>query len=148
MENKNHALTLSLGISLFLAVFCIAAIFFYPSVLRWYFTFRRMSENAWIPLLTVGYGCITAALAALAFLIRLLKNIKTDIIFTTSNIRLLSGLSYCCLTVTGLSVIGTFFYPPLCILIVASFFLFLILRVIGSVFISAAAIKDENDMTI
>ena len=134
--------------TLVLVIAAVIFAFFYPDLLRWYLDLRMMPSDRFVPLLVIGYGCIACGLAGLALLIGMLSNIRAQRIFVQSNARLLGWMSACCLAIALLTGIGTVYYPPFVIFVIAALFLFFVLRVVGSVFARAVALKDENDMTI
>ena len=148
MKKSPHSVTLSRITTVVLLVIVILCFILLPIILRHYFTYRRMPFRLYAPLLTLCYLCALCVSVALLRLLKLLSRIDKGLLFDRENTALLRDLSVCCITISLLTAIGTVWYFPCIIVAIAAAFMFLILRVLQTVFIAAAEIKDENDMTI
>lgn len=145
---KSKSVLFALITSVILLIISIAVLFCIPSVLHWYFGFRRFSHRPFVQMTVICYICDIVAAITLAFLIRLLTRIRAGHLFDTVNCNILHIFSICVLIVCIVAAYGCYYYFPFAILSAAAFFLFLILRVLKTVYTSAVEIKDENDMTI
>lgn len=101
------------------------------------------------------YAVVPAGYFALVCLDKLLINIKKDIVFDKSNIKLLSIISYACFfaSLVGLAafvfiLIEDFMFETMLVLSAGEFFMALVVRVVKNVFQKAIEIKEENDLTI
>ena len=148
MKKSLRSVTLSRIITIILLTIVILCFLLLPIIMKAYFHYRQMPSDLFTPLLILCYGCALSAIGALTWLWRLLTRIANGNLFDKKNSALLAGLSAYCLIIALLTAIGTAWYFPCIIIAVAAIFLFLIFRVLQSVFIAAADIKDENDMTI
>ena len=88
------------------------------------------------------------AYPALYSLIKLLINIKNDMIFIPFKVSCLRVLSWCCFGVAIITLAGAFYYPTLIIITAAASFMRLILRVVKNVMQAAVELREENDLTI
>ena len=148
MNNANRSVVASRIITDILLGVVILCICLLPLIMKAYFHYRQMPSDLLIPLLVLCYGCAVCAAGALWWLHRLLTNIAKGQLFNPKNSRLLRDLSTYCLLIGILTVIGSCWYFPCILIAVAAVFLFLIFRVLQSVFAAATQIKNENDMTI
>lgn len=99
-------------------------------------------------LLILSYLAIAVALAAVIFLIALLRFVHTERVFTAGAVRLLTSISWCCFG-EGLLFFGIGIWFQLAFLIcAAACFLGLCLRVVGNVITEAMRYKEENDLTV
>lgn len=153
MWNKDKSIVLSqilvkIGY-VFVAVCVIAA----PRLVEVYETIleSRNLPSMHTPLLITIYACVLPEGTALVCLDMLLRNIKKSRTFVSQNVKLLRILSFCCFGVAGVFVYFSVYYPyrPFTFLIVfATAFLGIILRVVKNCFQQAIAIRKENDFTI
>ena len=110
------------------------------------------------------YVTLPVGVAALICLDELLQNIKKNIVFDKSNIKLLSALSICCFVASVIAIISfiiliiqnwdsdfwilILIYIMFPIMGIGEIFVGLIVRVVKNAFEKAIEIKDENDLTI
>ena len=146
MWSKQKSLILSIVMTVITFFLIIAGIVFMPRIMELY------SEASGV----VNYGHIMTALYVSAVfgllctfsLFRLLINIKKGEVFIHKNVKLLRGISWCCVAV-GLIYLGLGReHIWLVLLSFAAMFFGLILRVIKNVFERAITIKEENEFTI
>jgi hypothetical protein len=100
------------------------------------------------PFLTAFYLCAVLAFTALYFLNKLLRNIRSEDIFITENVRILRILSWCCYFVGIVMAVYSILEYPFIVISAAAAFFGLILRVLKNVFTKAVEIKEENEGTI
>lgn len=148
MKNSLRSVALSRVITIILLAVVILCFLLLPFIMRAYFHYRQMPSNIFTPLLVLCYCCALCAIGVLLKLWVLLSRIGKGIFFDQKNISLLRDLSVFCIAIGALTAIGTVWYFPCIIIAIAAGFLFLILRVLQTVFSAAADLKNENDMTI
>ncbi len=148
MKKSLRSVALSRIITVILLAVVILCFLLLPVIMRAYFHYRQMPSDIFIPLLVLCYCCSLCAIGALLKLWALLSRIFKGILFDVKNTLLLRDLSVFCIIISIITTIGTVWYLPCIIIAVAAGFLFLILRVLQTVFVAACELKDENDMTI
>ena len=128
------------------AVCCVMA----PYMVQYYdnMLVAKGEPSVFVPLLVTLYCVVPVALIALICLDKLLKNIILDQPFIKANVKLLRIISYCCFAVALVFIYFTTLKPFALIIVIASAFMGLILRVIKNVFEHAVEIREENDFTI
>ena len=94
------------------------------------------------------YLCAAFAFTALVTLDKLLKNIRLENIFITSNVTYLRILSWCCYGVGVVTAIYSIWEYYFMVIAAAAAFFGLVLRVLKNVFCKAVEIREENDATI
>ena len=148
MRKNNRSIILSLVLCylflVMLAILTVAA----PIAVSWYITYFGRPESLISVTLIAFYSSFIPAAVALVLLIKLLKNIQQDKIFTKGNTSLISNISICCFIVAVICFASGFFYMPFFMISIAAWFMGIILRVIKNVFVAANEIKDENELTI
>ena len=155
MKDHKFSTKLSLAVCIFFSVVLAAAIFTFPPFLRWFYVDYHHLNPANAAVQTnvktvtwVFYACVPFAGAALAMLIRLLRSILRDDVFTIGNVRCLRGISWCCWAVALETAVGGIFYVPLEIIAVSMLVVGTLLRVVKNVVHAAVALREENDLTI
>ncbi len=98
--------------------------------------------------ITAFYVCCPAAWTALICIIKLLKNILSDDIFSQKSVKLLRILSWCCAFVSAVCFVVMFIFRLFFIFFLGAGLMTLILRVLKNVFARATEIKEENELTI
>ena len=151
MWNKDKSMLLSCcairALYALIAVCCAFA----PVMVRYYDDTMQLSHglpSVFVPLLITLYAVVPPAVAALVCLDRLLHNIKRGEPFTPKNVKLLRAISYCCFAAAAMFVYFAFLKPFAFVIVFASAFFGIILRVVKNCFEQAAAIREENDYTI
>ncbi len=94
------------------------------------------------------YFVLVPAIAALLVLLRLLANLKADIIFTQENVVLLRCLSWLCAAACLVCVVSTFYHLTFFILAGAFALMALLLNAVKNCFGHAVEMKDELDLTV
>lgn len=145
MWNAKRSTALSLVMTYVSAVALVAMMFLMPFCFNyWYAEYNSLVKT----ILVTFYGCCPIAFAALYCLLRLLANIKKELVFIPRNIALLRLLSWCCFGVALVTLIGGVLYLPFLLVAGAALFLGLILRVVKNVMAAAVEIKTENELTV
>lgn len=94
------------------------------------------------------YVCCPLGWITLVGIIKLLKNILRDEVFTYETVKILRIMSWCCAAVCLVCLVTFFFYRLFIIFSVCSGLMMLILRVLKNVMAKAVEIKNENELTI
>ena len=146
---KISAAKATLFFNRFIAVIMIGLIFFLPAFLDWYVTLRpAMRDSARLALLLGFYCSAPAVFFALWELERLLRAILGHRVFIWPNVRSISRVRWCCLTVSLICLPAAVWYPPIIFMSIIMFFLTLILSVLANVMAAAVEIREENDLTV
>ena len=148
MWNSTKSVKLSLALTYIFIVLLITVTFTLPMIVRWYVDIAGRSTNLMATIMVTGYICIPFLGLALLSLRRLLTNIIETRVFIDQNVQMLRRISWCCVFVSGITLIAGRFYLPFLIIGIAAAFFAMIIRVIKNVFRAAIVLKAENDMTI
>lgn len=143
---KSAKLTLVIDY-IFCALLGVIMIFAYP-VFHWFFSFRANTELLTGTVLTAFYICCIPAWTALISIMKLMKNIMAQEVFTEKTVFLIRLLSWCCAAVSFICFLAGFIYMPLWFVTLGAAFMMLILRVLKSVMAKATEMKNENELTI
>ncbi|MBE6815993.1 MAG: DUF2975 domain-containing protein [Ruminococcaceae bacterium] len=148
MKNFKRSTKILFGVLIFLSVVFGVLLFLAPMLFQWYCSYIGRGTESYKILVLVFYLCSPSAAATLIFLFKFLFQIKSNEIFSKETTKILSILSWCCLSIVPLSL-------PLCTEFLASlpipaagFFMWLFLTVIKNAFEYGAELKDENDLTV
>lgn len=145
---KNKAVKLSLAAVVLCLIAAAGLGIAMPWLLDWYVKYRHLRETGRIAIFVAFYGCLPFVLTALVCLLRLLRNIQKERVFSEINSRLMAVVSWCCAAVAAVALGAFRWYPPLIFITLSMAFLFLIVRVVRNCFIAAIALKEENALTI
>ena len=105
-------------------------------------------RTATIAAVIAFYVSCPAAWTALIGIIKILKNILNDKVFTDETVKILRLLSWCCAFVSFVSFVAVFFYKVFFVFALGAGLMMLILRVLKNVMAKAVEIKNENELTI
>lgn len=105
-------------------------------------------ESVYFPVLITLYCAVPFAVVALVCLDILIRNIRLEQPFVTQNVTMLRIISYCCFAEVLVFVYLAVLKPFAVVVLIASGFMGLILRVVKNVFEQAIKIREENDFTI
>lgn len=105
-------------------------------------------EGLYTPLLVTLLCCVPPGIIALVCLDVLLWNIQKNRAFIMQNVKMLRAISYCCFCVAAIFVYFSILRPFAFVIVFASGFFGIILRVVKNCFQQAIAIREENDFTI
>lgn len=154
MKYSKISAKLSLGICIFSSAALIALVFTFRSFFTWFYgTYHDIAADTMLPgilkLMTAAfYCCVPFAAAALYMLIRLLLNVIGDRVFVKQNVSYFRFISWCCYTVTLITLIFGLKYNLLLIITFAMAVVGTLLRVVKNIMQSAVEISEENDLTI
>ena len=144
---KGPVILCTIFVCLFLALLLVL-LFLAPQLVNAYSSFRALSEGVPEAILIAFYLCAVPAAAALLCLLALLRTIRQEEPFAKRSAVLMSAVSWCCVAVALITGGAGFRYFPFFFVAVAMVFLFLIVRVVRMCFVAAAALKEENSLTI
>ncbi len=152
---KTLSMYLSLIISIFLFVICIAGLFILPTLTEMLINLRdnigiRNSIDACgrALVLAMAYGIVVTMLAADCLMFFLLLRVKNGQVFSGATVAIIRGVSWCCLLLCPqFGVLGIYFQLSLLPAFLCVF-LGLCLRVVKNVIEEATQIKNENDLTV
>lgn len=122
-----------------------------PFWVKGYIHWRNMNDPGfYTTLLAVLYPAGLGCLIIFYFILRLLSNINRNQAFILQNVKILKGISLCCLFVAIVFIVSVFFIDS-----IFSFFIVLafsiasvIFYIIAELFRVATRYKEENDLTI
>lgn len=145
-KRNNSSAKLTLLITyLFCVLLFLLEIFAIP-ILTWFYGENR---NETIKIIFCSfYICSLPAWVALISILKLLKNVISENIFSAKNVSYLRNLSYCCGFVAVVCFVSGVEYLPMMIFSLGAGFMMLILRVLKNVIAKATEIKSENDLTV
>ena len=151
MKNWTKDRSLSLSICcvwIFAALLFAAFVWGYPLV-RWYSTaVEPIKADARTAFLIALYGAGVFAWICLYCMLRLLRNMRAEKVFTDENVSLLRAVSWCCAGAAAVFLVCAVIYLPFIIPAVAAAFMMLIVRVVKNSFRQACDMKEELDLTI
>ncbi len=155
MWNRKRSVKLSIAVCFIVAVMVTAGVFFGPWAFKmWMFVYRGFDKDGEAIRNLVNlfsscfYPCAIIAYVALYNLLKLLYNIKNEMIFISQNVRHLRVISWCCFAVGFITFVGGILYLPFLFVAVAASFVGLMLRIVKNVMQAAVEISEENELTI
>lgn len=147
MRNNRASLTLSMVLAVLFFVGVVVCAFILPSYVDALMN-RGDSFYRYGMIKGIGYGILALAAVADGMLLSLLWQVRRGNVFTSTNVALLRGLSWCCLLAGALFVwLGVFFLVSFAVAFVAVL-VGLCLRVVKNAFAEAIVLKEENDFTV
>ncbi len=127
--------------------FCILMVFLMVAIIPGITWIMGTAQFATVCIVAF-YICTPAAWTTLICIIKLLKNVLSDRIFTQNSVKLLRILSWCCAFVSAVCFVIMFFFRLFFVFFLGAGLMMLILRVLKNVMARAVEIKDENELTI
>jgi len=149
MWNGEKSISLSKFCILFFVGVLIVTVVSAPWLTPWFLYFLRteLLETESFFLATIYVGSVPAGYL-LYNLLRLIRSIEAEQVFTRENVELLRRISWTCFIGAGIALVSVFYYFPWMFLAVAAAFMGLIVRVVKNVVAQAVALQDEVDSTI
>ena len=98
--------------------------------------------------LTKLFLCNLPGFALLATMWQLLTRLGQRAVFVPENVKSLTVIQFCCFTACLICLGGTFVLPTLFILVLATAFMGLVVRIVRQVFRQAIPMQDELDLTV
>ena len=145
---KDMSIRLSLICVCVFTVILLAADIFAYRWISWYVEWRTMRPESVALMMVTLYTASVFGWVCLWALWKLLRNIKSEIVFDKDNVRLLRIISWCCAFAAIIFLVSGVYYAPCFLVAVAAAFMMLIVRVVKNVFQQAIEMKSELDLTI
>ena len=139
-------------------VLLAAAVIAFPVLMKaqegdWYYFVMLAVHGKY--LIYPFYAVVPAGYIALICLDKILSNIKKDIVFDSSNIKLLNIITVCCLYAAAVGLVSfviiAVLYKSIETVILLSFgegFMALVVRVVRNIMKKAIEIKEDNDLVV
>ncbi len=150
MWNKNKSVILSSAIIKVVYVMAAVCCIMCPYMVEYYdrMVVASGEPSVYLPLMITLYAAVPAAIIALICLDILLKNIRNNQPFIQQNVTMLRIISYCCFAEALVFAYFATLKVFVLVVMIASAFMGLILRVVKNVFEQAVSMREENDFTI
>ena len=150
MWNDRKAVTLSIVCTKIAVVLVIAFAVFVSLFFVVQYTALRSNLMARAFVYPIHIACCVPSLIALAYLHRMLLDIRTGAVFTVANVRRFRIISWCSLSICVLFLVEIILLPrsPHYLLCAVAGFFSLLMCIFKNAFDVARRIKDENDYTI
>lgn len=139
---------ITLWVNRCIAVLVIALVFFLPAILKWYCTFRVLTQQEQAAITAAFYCCVVVICCALWNVDRLLTDILSGLVFTRKNVVRIRRIMWCSGAVSLICIPASFAYMPLIFMVIIMAFLCLVVSVVAGVMEAAVTIREENDLTI
>jgi hypothetical protein len=94
------------------------------------------------------YGCAVPTLLISYLLLRILFNVRKNVVFDRVNVKYCRYISWCCFAVSALFFVLGFFITFSFVMAFSMAFIGLMTRVVKNLFNEAVDIKEENDLTV
>lgn len=94
------------------------------------------------------YGAAVPSLLISYLLLRILFNVRKNVVFDRVNVKYCRYISWCCFAVCAFFFALGFFIPFSFVIAFAAGFIGLVVRVVKNLFNEAVDIKEENDLTV
>lgn len=153
MWTKTRSLMLSRILTTALTAVVLMLTFFIPYFADWYDGFSAAGGvfarySVVVPCCVILYICEVFALAAMAALHVLLRNISDDKVFIEQNTKCLRMISWACMLAGAAFFVLGLWRAAMWVVAFCLIMFGLIMRVLKNVFEQAVEIKSENDYTI
>lgn len=146
--NENKSVRLSqVCVVVFAALLLLLDVFCYAAV-AWFIYLRGMPWQTGILMMITIYLCSVFGWVLLWKLWRLLRNIRSQVVFDAENVALLRTVSWCCVGAGSICLASSVYYLPFSAVAIAAGFMALIVRIVKNVFEQAILMKDDLDLTI
>ena len=146
--NENKSVRLSqVCVVVFAALLLLLDVFCYAAV-AWFIRLRGMPWQTGILMMITIYLCSVFGWVLLWKLWRLLRNIRSQVVFDAENVALLRTVSWCCVGAGSICLASSVYYLPFSAVAIAAGFMALIVRIVKNVFEQAILMKDDLDLTI
>lgn len=153
--SKNFSIVLSLVISVFFFLCCIAGLFIMPGLVKILITLQNQLPGhqdiagfSSILVLIASYGILADVMAADIMLFTLLLRIRKRLVFHSATVSLIRGVSWCCLLLCAIFCFLGIYFQLSFIVALCALFLGICLRVCKNAFEEAVSLKEENELTI
>lgn len=149
MYNKYKSNVISIIATFIFAALIIAACFLLPFFVKIYLENARQTVAGIKPALYIClYSSALPSLLISYLLLRLLFNIRKNVVFDRKNVKYVRYISWCCFAVCAAFFALGFFIPFSFVISFAAAFIGLVVRVAKNLLNEAVDIKEENDLTV
>ena len=149
MYNKYKSNVVSIIATFVFAVFVIAAAAMLPLFVKLYLGDGYENMTAVKTALFIClYGAAVPSLLISYLLLRILFNVRKNVVFDRVNVKYCRYISWCCFAVCAFFFALGFFIPFSFVIAFAAGFIGLVVRVVKNLFNEAVDIKEENDLTV
>lgn len=115
---------------------------------QWFTRLRLMNRQYVFLMMSTIYLCSVFGWILLVRMWQLLRNIRVQVVFAQTNVKLLRQVSWCCVGAGIVCLLSSLYYLPFLIAAAAAAFMALIVRIVKNVFQQAIEMKSELDLTI
>ena len=126
----------------------IAAAFFVPAIVEWYYPGFDRRSIEFLLMVASMYMLLACGLFIVIKMHMLLKNIEKNEVFVEANVNHLKIISYLCFAASGAFAVMGIVRPFGFVMTAAVAFLGLILRIVRYVIAKAVELREENDTVI
>ena len=149
MYNKDKSCIVSIIAVFVFAAVVLAACVTLPLLVKFYLgdTYET-ATGVKTALYICLYGSAVPSFLISYLLLRVLFNIRKNIVFDRRNVAYTRYISWCCFAVCALFFALGFFIPFSFVMAFAAGFIGLIVRVVKNLLNEAVDIKEENDLTV
>ena len=149
MYDKYKSSLVSIIATFLFAALVIAACVLLPFFIKMYLGDSYETETGIRTALYIClYLCGCSSLTVSYFLLRILFNIRKNIVFDRKNVKYCRYISWCCFAACAAFFALGFFIPFSFAVSFAAAFIGLIVRVVKNLLNEAVDIKEENDLTV
>ena len=106
------------------------------------------SQRHTMAMIVCLYLCNVPGFALLTAMWQLLTRLSQGCVFVPENVRSLTVIQFCCFAACLICLGGSLVLPSLFILVLATAFMGLVVRIVRQVFRQAIPMKDELDLTV
>lgn len=133
MKTNKKILIAALIVTYIFIVFLIGITFALPWLVTWYVETMGREQTLPTIIMLACYPCVPFAFFILTNTRKLIKNLIKDEVFTEDNAEILRKISILCLCISGITLIGTFFYMPFFIVFLGTGFFSLAATIIRNI---------------
>ena len=151
MKSSDRSIKTSLFVTYFVAAVLALITLSFPWILKAYFSAFRgidLPKKVFWALIISFYVSVPFAYLALYQLRKMLLRIRNNNPFCMENVKSLRLISYACLVVAVVCLVGCFQYAPLIFITIAAGFIGVILKAVKNVMEKAVEMREENDLTV
>ena len=148
MDKQLKLTVFTLWANRLVGIIMIILLFALKPIINWYCNFRVLLPEEQLAITIAFYICSVFVLYALWNMERLLRALRKNEVFVSSNVALLRRVQWCCGLVSLVCVPACFAYIPIVFIAVIMAFLCLCISVVSCIMDTAVALREENDLTI
>lgn len=153
--SRKFSTTLSLIISIFFFICCVAGLFVLPGLTKLLIELPdnlgnrdQITQLGRILCLVSAYCILLDLMIADGLLFALLLRVRKGLVFTPATVALIRGVSWCCLLLCLPFGYLSVYFQLAWVVCLLAVFLGICLRVCKNAFEEATRIKQENDLTV